>query len=282
MCGLLTEIARKPIDDQKFAQGLKAIEHRGPDSFNSWKSERGGEFIQMGHTRLSIIDLAGGQQPLVSHDETIVATVNGEFYDYKRIRKHLQDRGHHFKTESDSEILIALYEEYSTGMFEWLRGEFAFILHDRRKNLTLAARDRFGIKPLHYHQDKDSLFFCSEIKSLKSYGVDLKPDHDFLMGTFLSPVMMHQRTAFEGVRHLDPGYYYVYKNGELSKYQYWDIDPSQKQKITKEEAVEAYSEKLKEAIRLRLVADVPVASYLSGGIDSSAIFSLATKEFGYD
>jgi asparagine synthase (glutamine-hydrolysing) len=235
----------------------------------------------MGHSRLSIIDIEGGAQPLASHDESIVAVVNGEFYGHDAIREDLKRRGYRFKTRSDSEILIALYQEYGAKCVEYLRGEFAFVLYDQRERQLFAARDRFGVKPLFYAVYDGVAYFGSEIKSLIAAGVPAAWDeYSFVSRDF----SFGQSTLFKDVKSLAPGSFCIAsKHG--SKFQrYWDLafpknDPAQ---IAggHEHLESEIRAGLEDAVRVRMQADVPIAYYLSGGVDSSVVLALASQISG--
>lgn len=280
MCGIVA-IARKnePVDELILQKAVEALHHRGPDGRKTWLSPSG--LVGLAHTRLSIIDLHTGDQPLSSQDGTIHAVVNGEFYGFQDIRSELQAKGHKFKTRSDSEILIHLYEEYGAQCVHRLRGEFAFVLWDERQHKLFAARDRFGIKPLFYTMRGQDLLLASEMKAFRAAGLSFHWDeesfyHANLMGTFLQ-----DRTLFAGIRQLAPGHMLISDHGNISISQYWDFDYPTAVQLPKvgdeREVIEEFGAVLEEAVRLRMHADVPVASYLSGGLDSCAVLGLAAK-----
>lgn len=240
----------------------------------------------MGHARLSIIGIANGTQPVKNEDGSIVAVVNGELYDYKKIRKQLIDQGHFFKTDSDSEILIHLYEEYGLQIFEYLRGEFAFILWDERNRTLIAARDRFGIKPLFYTQQKDAFYFASEIKALFKMGISACWDKQSLFNNFFFYPDM-DRTLYQGIHQIPPAHYLLITEFNYSIRDYWDFNyPPKKEIYTissikhKAEVIEELRKEIYEAVKLRLVSDVKVGCYLSGGIDSSSVLGIASQIYG--
>lgn len=232
----------------------------------------------LGHVRLSIIDLAGGQQPLSNASGSIQSVVNGELYDFERIREELQAKGHEFSTKSDSEIALHLYEEYDLSFLQHLRGEFALNIYDAKKDRFIAARDRFGIKPLYYTVYNNTLLVGSEIKSFIPLGWKAEWDIDSIMNN--GPVT-DMRTCFKGVYKLPPGHYLVAtSSGSIEVRPYWDADyPDKNVKETRtvEEMVQGVHDHLLEAVRHRLRADVPLGVYLSGGIDSSCIAGMASK-----
>ncbi|KAI8639064.1 asparagine synthetase [Parasitella parasitica] len=255
---------------------LQYIHHRGPDSRGTYMSPDGR--CALGHVRLSIIDLAGGQQPLGNTSGKIQSVVNGELYDFERIRDELQEKGHRFCTKSDSEIALHLYEEYDLGFLEHLRGEFALNIYDAKKNRFIAARDRYGIKPLYYTVFNGTLLVASEIKSFIPMGWKAEWDIDSVINN--GPIS-DMRTCFKGVYKLPPAHYLVAtSSGSIDIRQYWDADYPDKiiqETRTVEEMIEGVHSRLTEAVRHRLRADVPLGVYLSGGIDSSCIAGIASK-----
>jgi asparagine synthase (glutamine-hydrolysing) len=279
MCGIAAMYStREPIRADALERATLKLEHRGPDGQRTWLS--GDRRVGLGHARLSIIDLATGDQPIASEDETLRIVANGEFYDFERSQRDLEDRGHRLRTRSDSEIALHLYEEYGTACLHHLRGEFAFALWDGPNDTLFAARDRFGIKPLYYATHRGTLYLASEIKALLAAGVPARWDraavyhgHHFL-GT------PPDRTLFEGVYPVPPGHYLLASGGQVRLIRYWDFDypaaggPSAG---TDAEYAERFRGALDEAVRLRLRADVPVGCYLSGGLDSCAVLGLAAR-----
>ena len=170
MCGIVAMLStQEQISESSLKRGIESLNHRGPDAKKIWISPEGR--VGLGHTQLSIIDLTGGEQPIANRDETLRIVVNGEFYDYQRIQEDLRRWGYQLRTKSDSEIALHLYDEFGTECLHHLRGEFAFILWDKRNELLFAARDRFGIKPLYYSTYGDTLYLASEVKALFAAGV---------------------------------------------------------------------------------------------------------------
>ena len=189
MCGFVAVVGKK-TEKSSITNALARIRHRGPDEFAVWQNKN--SHVSFGHARLSIIDLEGGKQPLSNADESLVAVVNGEFYDYQGIRRELEEDGYKFKTRSDSEILLGLYTKYGTRCLKYLRGEFAFVLYDAKNRLIFAARDYFGIKPLFYVVDNQAIYFASEAKALKDLGISLNIDEKNFVQSFelFSPCLM--------------------------------------------------------------------------------------------
>ncbi len=277
MCGIAAIHDVKGADRSRLDRMRTAVAHRGPDAEGSWASHSG--VCGLASTRLSLNDLVGGNQPLTTASNQVAAVVNGEFYDFARIREDLIQRGHSFKTKSDSEILLPLYLEHGEECLTHLRGEFAFVLWDERRQTLFAARDRFGIKPLFYAWIDGALMIASEIKALFSAGHPASWDTT----SFIDHAMLCHgptRTLFSGVRQVPPGHYLHLANGHLNVRRYWDIEFPEIEDASREEPVEVSAERLREALAsavgLRMRADVPVACFLSGGIDSAAVLGLAT------
>ena len=278
MCGLVSFFSNSgPVSAQALAHATAALHHRGPDGQRVWIAPH--RRVGMGHARLSIIDLVTGDQPLANEDEQIHAVVNGEFYDHERIQRELERRGHRLRTRSDSEILLHLYEELGTHCLRELRGEFAFVLWDERTGLLFAARDRFGIKPLFYAQVGDTLMIASEAKALFAAGLPARWDHESVFQD-LCVIADGDRTLFQGVYQVPPGHYLLATRQRTQVVPYWDLSyPTADHPApvrSEAEHVERMREGLRESIRLRLRADVPVGVYLSGGLDSCSILGIAS------
>src|SRR5262245_32700891 len=209
MCGVASVVRLDggPVDPADLRRMCSAIAHRGPDGAGYALLDRGR--VGLGHVRLSIVDLAGGQQPLYNEDLSIAVVCNGELYDYPRLRRELTRRGHHFRTTSDSELLVHLYEEHGTDLFRRLNGEFAFVLWDARRRRLLAGRDPAGVKPLYYHAAPGELLFCSEVKGIYALArIDRRLSRRYLAGPALG-VYVEDPSAFENVRTVKPGHYLV-------------------------------------------------------------------------
>jgi asparagine synthase (glutamine-hydrolysing) len=282
MCGFVGLFStRAAISPEALRRATACLAHRGPDGQGHWIAPSGD--VGLGHVRLAIIDPSGGDQPLANEDGQIVVVVNGEFYDFERIRADLQARGHRFRTGSDSEILVHLYEEYGAHCLHHLRGEFAFLLWDARRKRLLAGRDRFGIKPLFYADIAGTLAFASEVKALLAAGLPARWDHEtFAQFTALTGYAP-DRSLFQGARQVPPGHYLLASAGERQLVRYWDFDYAPGEAAPSTDAasdarhIEQFRATLDEAVRLRLRADVPVACYLSGGLDSCAVLGLAAR-----
>ncbi len=279
MCGIMAVFDSRGGDTAAAVRGgLATLRHRGPDAEHLWQSAD--REVCLGHTRLSIIDLTTGDQPMANEDESIHIVVNGEFYDFERIRADLETRGHRFRTHSDSEILLHLYEDSGVECLHHLRGEFAFVLWDARQRRLFAARDRFGIKPLFYSQLDGRLLFASEAKAMHAAGVPAAWDVQGFMQTFSTTIAAPQ-ALFQGVPQIPPGHYLLARGTDCSVRKYWDFDYPLEENLPAGRSDEDYAEEfgamLDAAVRTRLRADVPVGCYLSGGIDSCSVLALMAK-----
>jgi asparagine synthase (glutamine-hydrolysing) len=280
MCGIVAAYSAggAAIEPARLHRAMDALVHRGPDGAGAWFSEDGA--VALGHRRLSIIDLATGQQPIGNEDGRIQAVVNGEFYGFQKIRADLEARGHRLKTKSDSEILVHLYEEMGVEALRELRGEFAFVLWDGRQKQIFAARDRFGIKPLYVAQFGGAWWFASEVKALFAAGLPAQWDHESVFFD-LQFCQEEGRSLFRGVEQIPPGGLMLINAHGARQRRYWDWNypkEAARAKRNPQEDVERLRELLAESVKLRLHADVPVGVYLSGGLDSSAILGLAATQ----
>ena len=279
MCGIsgiLMLRGEGSIDPQLVKKMMGAIAHRGPDGEGTYFSEG----IALGHNRLSIIDVEGGAQPIGNEDGTIWVVFNGEIYNYKQLRSMLLEKGHSFRTESDTEVLVHLYEERGQEMLAELQGMFAFALWDERHKTLLLARDRVGIKPLYYALTKDALVFASEVKAILAHPLVQKEVNPAALDRFLTYFYSPGTdTLFEGISKLDPGHYLRVSNGRIELKQYWDLkfEPS-RAKQTLSDSVEELTALLERTVREHMISDVPVGFLLSGGVDSTALLSFAVHE----
>jgi asparagine synthase (glutamine-hydrolysing) len=254
---------------------LDPIRHRGPDDEGVYC----GRQITLGHRRLSIIDLSTGHQPLSNEDGSVWITFNGEIYNYRELRPYLLERGHKFRTESDTEVIVHLYEELGPRCVEKLRGMFAFAIWDEKERSLLLARDRVGIKPLYYYTNGDFLAFGSEIKSILALPEVKREVLPQTIDRFLTFYYVPgEETLLRNVFKVAPGHYLVAKNGRIETHKYWDLDFSK----TGDEVSEAETEKrlvdlLAKSVELHMISDVPVGVLLSGGVDSTAMLSLASE-----
>lgn len=281
MCGIVALLAREQAPQvDALAPALDALAPRGPDGHGSYRSPSGR--VILGHTLLAIMAPQNGAQPVANEDSTVTAVVNGELYDYARLRKSLEARGHRFRTESDSELLVHLYEDDDRAFVHQLRGEFAFVLWDESKQRLIAGRDRFGIKPLVYSEQSAGLWLASEAKALFAAGIRAAWDEQAFAHALSHQYLPPSRTLFRAVRQLPPGHLLLCQAGSTPRIErYWDLDlPVREHACNEAEAVARVREHLGEAVRLRLHAATPVAFHLSGGIDSAAILALAARHSG--
>lgn len=269
MCGICGILG---MNDKVLVQRMTdVLFHRGPDDFGFYFDDNFG----MGHRRLSIIDLSKGHQPIHNEDESVWIVYNGEIYNYKELKRDLQNKGHEFYTYSDTEVIIHAYEEYEELFPKKLRGMFALAIWDTKDKKLILVRDRLGIKPLYYTVNDGTLLFASEIKALLQYKgikreVNISSLHNFLTHRYIPG----SNTMFEGIRKLLPGNMLVCKNGNIKISEYWDLNVKSVDVQSEEHCSKALYKLLEESVRVRLMSDVPLGAYLSGGIDSSAIVGI--------
>ncbi len=279
MCGICGKLAfdnEKTISPTLVKEMADSIRHRGPDDEGYYVSGP----VGLGFRRLSIIDLQSGHQPLSNEDESIWIVFNGEIYNYQDLRTHLLGKGHVFKTRTDTEVIVHLYEELGPACLEKLRGMFSFAIWDRNAKTLFLARDRVGIKPLYYHLTDNSLVFASEIKAIladPSVKREIDPE---LIDRFLTFLYVPgDETLLRGIKKLAPGYYLLVKDGQITIRQYWDLNFSESSRGKSIEQAEAdLLALLSETVDLHMIADVPVGVLLSGGVDSSGVLSLAIDQ----
>lgn len=278
MCGIvgIANSNSRRIDREVLEQMNGAITHRGPDEDGFFVKEN----IGLAMRRLSIIDLAGGQQPIFSQDKTKSIVFNGEIYNFKELRDDLEKSGDKFYTNSDTEVIVHLYEKYGVDCVQHLRGMFAFAIWDEVAKTLFIARDRVGKKPLLYsHQKNGDLIFGSEFQAvLKHPDISREVDFDAIDSYLTYLCVPAPKTAFKQIRKLEPGHWMRWKNGEIETKRYWLPDFSKKIKITQEEAEDETLRILREATKMRLISEVPLGAFLSGGVDSSAIVALMAQE----
>jgi asparagine synthase (glutamine-hydrolysing) len=253
-----------------------AIVHRGPDEDGFYVKEN----VGLAMRRLSIIDLASGQQPIRNADGTKWIVYNGEIYNYQEIRRDLESRGHQFYTNSDTEAIVHLYDEQGADCLQHLRGMFAFAIWDERDRSLFIARDRVGKKPLLYsHQPNGDLIFGSEFHALlKHPSVSREIDHDAIDDYMSYLCVPAPKTAYKQIRKLEPGHWMRWKDGKIETHRYWLPDFTKKIQITEEEAIEETTRIVRESTRLRMISEVPLGAFLSGGVDSSTIVALMAQE----
>ncbi len=276
MCGICGVVSRQPdgcVDDQILHQMNRSLSHRGPDDEGCYRDSQ----AALAMSRLSIIDLQTGHQPISNETNDIWVVYNGEIYNFRQLRGDLERRGHVFKTQTDTEVIVHAYEEYGDGCVNHFNGMFAIALWDARNKRLFLARDRLGIKPLYYWADDTRLVFGSELKSITANPevprtVDLAALDLFLTLEYIPA----PRTIYQGICKLLPGHALTYQQGRLDISQYWNV-PYQPVTLSEEESAEALAAMLEEAVRIRLMSDVPLGVFLSGGIDSSTVAAFMSR-----
>lgn len=274
MCGIAGIVG---FEDKALLKRMcAAIAHRGPDD-HGFFFDKG---VGLGHRRLSIIDLAGGHQPMSNEDGTVWVVFNGEIFNFRDMRRELGKKGHKFKTNSDTEGLVHAYEEYGTGFVKKLRGMFAFAIWDCTKRTLLLARDRVGINPIYYHVSENSITFASEIKAiLQNPDIKRKVSIGSLNDYLTFQAAVGPDTLFDGVYSLLPGHMLVFERGNAKISKYWDITDFSGTNLSEKEVIERLLNNLKDAVKYNLESDVPVGIYLSGGVDSSTVLSLMQNNY---
>ncbi len=280
MCGIAgwADLGDKPSQNSGEAvlhRMCKRMKHRGPDSEGLWTDET----VALGMRRLSIIDLHTGEQPVYSEDKSIVVVMNGELYNFREVRSDLEKRGHQFETQTDTEILPHLYEEYGDAMLEHINGMFAFALWDKRKQKLLIARDRFGEKPLYYGVFDGKLIFASEPKVLLANpAVKAEINLDSLRSYLSFDYVPAPNSIYKNIYKLPAAHLLILEKGEVKTRRYWNLTFQRNGNMpTIEKAADELRELLADAVRMRLVSDVPLGILLSGGVDSSTVAALATQ-----
>ncbi len=281
MCGIngiaLSSRSERCLDAGLVERMRDVIAHRGPDDVGLYFDGR----VGLGHRRLSIVDVAAGHQPMTNEDGTLHIVYNGEVYNHADHRPALEARGHTYRTHCDTETILHLYEEHGERCVEHLRGMFAFAIWDERARELFIARDRLGVKPLYYVHARDgSLYFASEIKSLlEARAVAPEINHAALPDYLANHAPSGEETLFAGVKRLLPGHTLAWRDGEVKIRQFWDVQfgDGEDARRSDDDYVAEWSELFRESVRLRLMADVPLGMFLSGGIDSSAIAAVMSE-----
>ena len=296
ICGIIDYNKNSSIEETTLRRMCSALKHRGPDDEGVYINN-GLPSVGLGHRRLSIIDLSyAGHQPMSNEDGTILIVFNGEIYNFGEHRRLLEDKGHYFKSNTDTEVIIHLYEEYGEDCIKYLRGMFAFAVWDENKKSLLLARDRLGKKPLLYYYKNGKFCFASEFSAiLASSLISKEINYDAInyyltLGYIPAPLTIHK-----DVFKLPPAHYLVLKERELTISQYWQLDYTRKLDISEEDAKEEILRLIRESVRIRMRSDVPLGAFLSGGLDSGTIvaimselahkvntFSIGFGEGGYD
>ncbi|MCX6706204.1 MAG: asparagine synthase (glutamine-hydrolyzing) [Candidatus Woesebacteria bacterium] len=272
MCGIVGYVG--DCNREKINKMLQATAHRGPDA--------SGIFIKgnvgLGNNRLSIIDLSPrGHQPMFDDKKSLCIVYNGEIYNFMEVRRKLE-KEYKFKSNTDTEVVIYAYRKWGINCLKFLNGMFAFVIYDMKNNLLFGARDRLGEKPLKYYFDDKTFIFASEIKGILSVlkekpGMDFEAVSDYLTLQYVPA----PKTGFKNIYKLPPASYFIFKNGKLKIYKYWNLDFSKKLDIGEDEWIELLEEKINKSVKERMVSDVPIGAFLSGGVDSSAIVAFMAK-----
>ena len=248
--------------------------HRGPDDSGSYRQGP----VALGFNRLSIIDLAGGHQPMSNEDGSVWIVFNGEIYNFLELHEDLVSRGHTFRTRSDTECIVHAWEEYGEQCVDKLRGMFAFAIWDEQRQVLFGARDRLGIKPFYYHQNSERFAFASELKSLLELpDIPREPDPAVVYEYLRRRYVIGPNTMLRGIRKLPPGHAILVDQSGVRSWQYWDVPFHEPARMSEGEALERLDALLTECLRMHLVADVPLGAFLSGGIDSSAVVGLMSR-----
>jgi asparagine synthase (glutamine-hydrolysing) len=272
MCGICGIAGKREETQIRRMTGI--MEHRGPDDEGFYIDDD----ISLGVKRLAIIDLKTGNQPIFNEKRDMVVILNGEIYNFKELRKELEERGHRFYTKTDTEVLIHAYEEFGFECLKHLRGMFSFAIYDKRKKILFLARDRIGIKPLYWTKIDNELIFASEIKAILEYErvkreLDLYSLSLYLMLQYVPSDL----TMFRGIKKLRAGEFMVYREGNLKIERYWNSSMGSDEKMDLNSAIEMTDKLLEESMRYHLISDVPVGIFLSGGLDSSAMVAYAER-----
>jgi asparagine synthase (glutamine-hydrolysing) len=278
MCGIAGRYnfrSGKPADGALVGAMCDLIAHRGPDESGVFTDGP----VGLGHRRLSIIDLTpSGRQPMAAADGTATIVFNGEIYNFEELRRDLETRGHRFRGRSDTEVLLAAYQEFGVECLQRLRGMFAFAIWDARQRQLFIARDRVGKKPLHYRLDQDGIAFASEAKAFFAEpSFSASPDLTAVSHYLSYQYVPSPHSAFAGVRKLPPASYLLVRDGAAIVHSYWRLRYTPKRSISEADAAAELLERLREAVRIRMISDVPLGAFLSGGVDSSTVVALMAQ-----
>jgi asparagine synthase (glutamine-hydrolysing) len=278
MCGITGFISVKGVQESDIDRMNHTIRHRGPDDSGIFINNK--KTVVFGHQRLSIIDLGSGHQPMSNEDDTLWITFNGEIYNYQELRKDL-GKNHKFKTKTDTEVILHLFEEKEEGCLQYLRGMFAFAIYDVRRKKLLMARDHLGQKPLYYYYDGSAFAFASEIKALLALKPELRElDPNALYEYLTIRIITPPRSMFRKIRKLPPGHLLTFQDGKVSIRRYWHLKYEPKIATDFDDTLENLEEQLLSTVKYHLVSDVPVGAFLSGGMDSSLIVAMMSNVAG--
>jgi asparagine synthase (glutamine-hydrolysing) len=275
MCGIAGIYSHLPVDREKMRHAIirmtSCLRHRGPDD----EGCHVGGNVALGHRRLSIIDVRSGRQPIYNEDRSVCIVFNGEIYNYREIRAELIEAGHRFSSNSDTETIVHAYEEWGVDCMRRLRGMFAFGIWDDRRKTLLLVRDRLGKKPLFFSQRNGAVAFASEMKAILADPCFKRSiDAEALASYFLFSYVPAPLTIYDGIRKLPPGHYALIKDGRVHVRKYWDLHFTPDRKKTEQEFEEEFMKLLEESVKIRLMSEVPLGAFLSGGVDSSTVVAL--------
>lgn len=274
MCGIVGIYSQKKgIDKEQVRAATGILEHRGPDDFDYYFDDN----VALGHRRLSIIDLSkNARQPMSNETGDIWIVYNGEIYNFMELRKELEKLGHEFKSKSDTEVIIHAYEQWQESCLQRFNGMFAFAIWDSKNKKLFLARDKSGVKPLYYCLNKGRFIFASEIKAILEFDVERKINDAVLYDYFNYLILIGDETLFQGIKTLPPAHYFVLEGNKITARKYWDFNYETEQK-TEAEWSKMLEKEISESIKKRLISDVPVGAFISGGVDSSAIIAYMKK-----
>lgn len=273
ICGVYNKFGQV-VDSNLLMKMNNTLVHRGPDDQGYYLDEN----IGLGHRRLSIIDLNMGHQPILNEDGTKIIVFNGEIYNFGELKRELESKGYKFKTKTDTEVILYAYEAWSTDCLKQFRGMFAFAIWDKKNKILFLARDRLGIKPLYYFYDSFYMIFASELKAILQHPIVRKELNYEALSDYLSlGYVPFPKTIFKYIQKLPPGHFLIQDAQKIIIEKYWDINFYSGLKISEEELCDQILENLEEAVKLRLISDVPIGAFLSGGIDSSIIVAIMSK-----
>lgn len=277
ICGVCYSDTSHLVSLDALKRMTKSLEHRGPDDEGFYLNNN----VGLGHRRLAILDLSpAGHQPMANRDHSLWITFNGEIYNYIELRNDLEKRGYSFSSQSDTEVILCAFEEWGERCVQFLNGMFAFAIWDTKKKRLFCARDRVGIKPFYFFSTEKEFIFASEIKALLAYGVKAKPNLAALNEYLTFQFYFGDKTLFEGVKQLEPGYILLWSHGRVRVKQYWDISYDIRAKRSERQTVEELAALVEDAVRIQLRSDVPVGTHLSGGIDTTIVALLASRLVG--
>ncbi|MBD3252461.1 asparagine synthase (glutamine-hydrolyzing), partial [Candidatus Pacearchaeota archaeon] len=274
MCGIFGFYG---FNNRKLLKNMsKILFHRGPDQEGLYEEEK----ISLGNRRLSIIDLKRGKQPIFNEDKKIVVVYNGEIYNFKELKEELKKKGHKFKTNTDTEVIVHSYEEYGYECIKKFNGMFAFALWDKRKELLFIGRDRLGIKPLYYYFDKKKFLFASEIKAiLEDKSIKRELNKETLIDYLAFQNIVDDKTFFKNIKLLLPGHYLVLNKKKTAIERYWDVDYEKTEDDNIENIVKKFKKIFSESVDRHLISDVSLGSFLSGGFDSGSVTLLSGESY---